>query len=452
MDCATRDDHHLLTAWVERRDGEAFEALCLRHAGLVGAACRRHGSPDADEAAQAVFMVLARRAASAPASALAGWLTITSRQIVEHQRRASARRRRHEQEAAVDQAHQHASVVTEPSWDEARQHLDAALASLSPARREAVLRFYLEGKPQAQVAAELGCSVDAVKTRIHESLERLRDFFTRRGVAVGAAVLASGLASEAIASEPTLVAACTHAVLNPAVAPGAAALAHGVITAMIIKTATFAAAAILLAGSCLTAALVTGAEASPPPAPAASLSTAQPPAPSASATAPPAPPEASQAVAAATAPAPAQPVQARDQMRELSLAILTYSLDQNECYPDNLAELMKWAKDNLPDLTDKALIDPGHPEIRQPFLYVRPLGKRVPSYQPILVQDPACNLGAGSLVVYADCAVRFVKGTDLWDEAQRLAALPKAHIRDQGIEATDWILDPLTGAPPAAAN
>ena len=263
MDYSTDDDQNLLIACKERRDGDAFEALCLRHSGLVQAACHRQCSPDVDEAVQAVFLVLARRAGAVPAHALAGWLTITSRQIVEHQRRAAASRRRHEQEASIEQARQRATAGADPSWDEARQHLDAALANLSVGRREAVLRFYLEGKPQAQVAAELGCSVDAVKTRVHEGLEGLRRFFARKGIALGAVALASGLASEATASEPALVATCVQTALTPATAPGAAALAHGAITTIIIKTASLVAAGIVLAGSCLTAALVVGAERAP---------------------------------------------------------------------------------------------------------------------------------------------------------------------------------------------
>jgi RNA polymerase sigma factor (sigma-70 family) len=212
------------------------------------------------EAVQAVFLTLARRADSVSGTCLGGWLTTTAQRVVIDQHRRLARRRRHEQEAAVAQDQQRAAAGAGPSWDEARQHLDAALASLSAGRREAILRFYLEGRPQAEVAAELGCSVAAVKTRVHEGLEGLRVFFARKGIALGGVALAGGLASEATASDPTLVATCVQTVLTPAAAPGAAALANGVITAMIIKTATLIAAGLVLAGSCLTAALVMGAE------------------------------------------------------------------------------------------------------------------------------------------------------------------------------------------------
>jgi sulfatase modifying factor 1 len=262
----TNDDAHLLTAWQQCHDAEAFRVLCERHAGLIEAVCRRQGSPDVAEAVQAVFLTLARRAGSVSGTCLGGWLTTTAQRVVIDQHRRLASRRRHEQEAAMEQARQRAADDADPSWDAARRHLDAALASLSAGRREAILRCYLAGRPQAEVAAELGCSVAAVKMRVHEGLEGLRTFFARKGIALGGVALASGLASEATASEPALVATCVQTVLDPSTAPAASALAHGVITAMIIKTATLIAAGLVLAGSCLTAALVMGSEPAPAPA------------------------------------------------------------------------------------------------------------------------------------------------------------------------------------------
>jgi RNA polymerase sigma factor (sigma-70 family) len=253
-----------MAAWHDQRHAESFRTLCDRYCGLVAATCRRQDSPDVAEAVQAVFLVLARRSGSVSGTNLGGWLTTTAKRVVNNQHRASTRRRRHEQEAAVEQTRQRAADGADPSWDEARQHLDAALASLSAGRREAILRFYLAGRPQAEVAAELGCSVAAVKIRVHEGLERLRVFFARKGIALGGVALASGLASEATASEPALVATCVQTVLDPSTAPAASALAHGVVTAMILKTTLLATAATILVGSCLTAALVLGAEPPPP--------------------------------------------------------------------------------------------------------------------------------------------------------------------------------------------
>jgi RNA polymerase sigma factor (sigma-70 family) len=257
------DDDRLLAAWQSARDEAAFHALCARHVPLVAGTCRRLGAADADEATQAVFLILARRAGSVDGRLLAGWLTLTARRVVAQQRRAAERRQRHEQEAAMELARHQPIDVPDAAWGEVRPHLDAALASLSPKRREAILRFYLQGGSQADIAAQLGCSVEAVKTRVHEGLAQLRAFFARRGSALGLTALAAGLAAESAAAEPALAAACTQTILAPASALGAATLATGVTTAMTIKTAAFGFAVIILGGSCTLAGVLAAADAPP---------------------------------------------------------------------------------------------------------------------------------------------------------------------------------------------
>lgn len=203
-------DADLLCAWRDRRDDTALAELCRRHGGLVRASCLRMRATDAEEAVQAVFVILSQKpGAIGDADRLAGWLLGTARRVVAHQRRARARRLRHEREAAmVQMAIAQADGTGEGGaggvWEDARELLDEALSRLSPGRREALVRFYLQGQPQSEVAADLGCSVDAVKTRVHEGLVALRAFFSRRGVGLSIAALASGLAAEARAAETDL--------------------------------------------------------------------------------------------------------------------------------------------------------------------------------------------------------------------------------------------------------
>lgn len=222
-------DARLLASWREHQDEEALAQLCRRHSGMVRASCLRLRATDTEEAVQAVFVILSRKAgAIGDADRLAGWLVGTARHVVAHQRRAHARRLRHEREAAVLQrsiTQADGAGAGGAGWDEARDLLDEALGRLSPGRREAVIRFYLQGQPQAEVAAELGCSVDAVKTRIHEGLTALRAFFARRGLSLGLTVLISGLATEAKAAEPSLSALGLSPESMPAPTPGAQALA-----------------------------------------------------------------------------------------------------------------------------------------------------------------------------------------------------------------------------------
>lgn len=176
------NDGSLLHAWRTQACEVAFRELCQRHGSFVRSVCQRLGATDADEVTQAVFLVLARRGGTVNGNGLSSWLWSTARRVVANQRRSAARQRRHEAEIAVELARQRSDEAVESPWSEARNHLDDALASLSAGRREAILRFYFEGKPHAEVALELGCSVDAVKTRVYEGMQNLPAFFRRRGV------------------------------------------------------------------------------------------------------------------------------------------------------------------------------------------------------------------------------------------------------------------------------
>ena len=137
---------------------------------------------------------------------------------------------------------------------------------------------------------------------------------------------------------------------------------------------------------------------------------------------------------------------AGNNMRQIALGLIAYSSENDGRFPADLTELQKWSDG---ELVDKLFQSPGHPEIKTPFLYIRP-DPRAKAIQPILVQDPACNRGKGSMVCYADGHVAFVKGLGLWAEAQRLAALPKAAVKQQGIETSDWTVDTESGLPKGA--
>jgi hypothetical protein len=122
-------------------------------------------------------------------------------------------------------------------------------------------------------------------------------------------------------------------------------------------------------------------------------------------------------------------------MRQIAMSAIGYQNDHEEQWPADFAELKKWSDGKL---DDKLFQCPGHPEIKEPFLYVRP-SPTAKGIQPVIIQDPACNRGQGSMVVYADGHFSYERGavaTAMWEEAKRLAALPKA--KDGGIETRDW--------------
>lgn len=212
-----------LAAWLAGRDEAAFHRLVERHAAMVAATCRRRLGPgaDADEAVQAVFILLARRAAAVRPESAGPWLHQVAIGVCRNAQRAANRRRRHEQGAAMHRT----STSAAQAWVDLRPDLDEALLSLNQAQRALVVEHFLAGQPQDVIAARLGISEDAARMRIGYAVARLRSWFARRGLAVSAVALAAGLASEGGATEPVLVEACVHAVRTPDAAAGATALA-----------------------------------------------------------------------------------------------------------------------------------------------------------------------------------------------------------------------------------
>lgn len=184
------------------REQEDFAELVRRYAPLVHARCRRAlGSADADDAAQAVFLVLARRAAAAPAGPrLAAWLLGVADHVVRNALRSRARRARAEAAAAAVAA---APQQEEAGMEELRSHLDAALAELPAAEREALRLHHLAGHTLAEVGEATGVPLRTAHARIQRGLERLRGILGRRGGAVGAAALLACLQAEASAAIPS---------------------------------------------------------------------------------------------------------------------------------------------------------------------------------------------------------------------------------------------------------
>ena len=185
------NDSELLQAWSSRRDEAAFAELVRRHLDLVHASARRQvgASPLADDVTQAVFLVLARKAGSLGAKVvLSGWLFRTTRFVAARALRAEHRRTHHESLAAMQPAVTAAPAVPE-HWKEVEPHLDAALAALPAADRDAVLLRYFEGKPLRAVGEQLGVNEEAAKKRVSRAVEKLRTWLAGRGVVLTAAAL-----------------------------------------------------------------------------------------------------------------------------------------------------------------------------------------------------------------------------------------------------------------------
>jgi RNA polymerase sigma factor (sigma-70 family) len=189
------NDTELLQAWATRRDEAAFTELVQRHLGLVQASARRQvgASPLADDVAQAVFLVLARKAGSLGSRVvLSVWLFRTTRFVAARVVRAEQRRNRNESLAAMQPIANDDAVLPE-HWAEVERHLDAALGALPAADRDALLLRYLEGRPLRAVGERLGIQEEAAKKRVGRAVEKLRTFLVGKGVVLTAVGLATVL-------------------------------------------------------------------------------------------------------------------------------------------------------------------------------------------------------------------------------------------------------------------
>ncbi len=237
-------------------DQEAFAALVRRHQGLVRAACLRQApNVDVDDCVQAVFLVLLRRPDSAArAHALESWLLTVARKVCSHARRTYRNRQRAELEASMQPANQAAA-----SNAALTEMLDDCLHALPDRQREVITLHYLVGKSREEISAQLGIGVEAVHKQCQRGVERLRDSFRRRGIAVPTSCLLVVLAQEAQAAGGVHASAACISLAVPAACP-AAHLTAGALATMSIATSIpviTAAAAVIALG--LTALTLTGA-------------------------------------------------------------------------------------------------------------------------------------------------------------------------------------------------
>lgn len=217
-------DRELLGRYVAG-DQAAFAALVRRHGGMVLGVCRRvlPTVQDSEDACQATFLVLAGRAATGRWQAsVANWLYTTARRIAAQATRASRRRAARE----VRPARPSPSVLDEMTARELLVAVDEELDRLPPIYREALVLCHLEGLARDEAAVNLGVPLATVKMRLERGRKRLADALTRRGIVLGATLLAVAATSPAGASPPALMTAVLAAV-NGSPSATAAALAQG---------------------------------------------------------------------------------------------------------------------------------------------------------------------------------------------------------------------------------
>src|SRR3989449_1373489 len=155
----------------------------------------------AEDVTQGVFVALAKNFAQlADRPVLSGWLHRTAQNIAAQTVRTDVRRRAREQEAAV--MNDLLSAEPDVVWENIAPHLDAALGELSEPDRDALLLRYFERKSAHEIAEILGTSEDAAQKRVSRAVERLREFFAKRGVTVGASGLVVVISANAVQAAP----------------------------------------------------------------------------------------------------------------------------------------------------------------------------------------------------------------------------------------------------------
>jgi RNA polymerase sigma factor (sigma-70 family) len=195
-------DAQLLKAFAARRDEAAFAALLHRHAGLVYGACRRllGNVHDAEDAFQATFLVLVKKAATIRAGESLGcWLYEIAYRTALRARTVARKQRTRERQAHTMNATSSPSPAELPRVEPL---LDEELNRLPERYRRPLVLCYLEGKTHAEAAELLGCPKGTVSGRVARARDLLRRRLTTRGVTLTASALTATLTRTATATVP----------------------------------------------------------------------------------------------------------------------------------------------------------------------------------------------------------------------------------------------------------
>jgi RNA polymerase sigma factor (sigma-70 family) len=234
-------DRELLALFLSSRDDNALAALVWRHAPMVWGVCRRllQRHHDAEDAFQATFLVLVRKAADVPKQAVANWLYGVARQTAVKLRATAAKRGRREMQVMN---------IPEPSMSEVREAnlqdvLDNELLRLPDHYRSVIVLCDLEGMTRQEAARQLAIPEGSVASRLARARAMLAKRMARHGLTVSGGALAAELTEKvASAGVPTSVVSSTIKAASllaarktaAAVSVEVIALTEGVIKAMMI--------------------------------------------------------------------------------------------------------------------------------------------------------------------------------------------------------------------------
>jgi RNA polymerase sigma factor (sigma-70 family) len=246
-------DGDLLARFLGSRDKDALAALVRRHAPMVWGVCSRllHNHHDVEDAFQATFLVLVRKAADVPRQAVANWLYGVARQTAVRLRAMAAKRGRRERQVVS---------MPEPTASEARDTdlhavLDEEVSRLPDHYRCVLILCDLEGRTRKEAARQLGIPEGSVASRLARARAFLAKRLTWRGIVLSGSVM---VALSAASAPPALVASTIQVASLLAAGQAAgivtakvAALTDGVVQAMFVTKIKSVLAVVLLAGLAL---------------------------------------------------------------------------------------------------------------------------------------------------------------------------------------------------------
>jgi RNA polymerase sigma factor (sigma-70 family) len=236
-DSAGMTDGQLLESYVRHRDEAGFAALMRRHGPMVWGVCQRviGDHHDAEDAFQATFLVLVRKAASiVPREKVGNWLYGVAHQTARKARATAIRR--HNRERLVTTMPEPAVVEPQQGTD-LRPFLDAELSQLPEKYRAAVILCDLSGKNYKEAARQLGCPEGTLAARLSRARTMLARRLARHGFTLTGAAVAAALAqSAATAAVPAAVAVSTSKMVMIGMITGSVAdLAEEVLKTMLLR-------------------------------------------------------------------------------------------------------------------------------------------------------------------------------------------------------------------------
>ena len=232
-------DGELLARFLSSRDEDALAALVRRHAAMVWGVCRRLlNHHDAEDAFQATFLVLVRKAADVPGQAVANWLYGVARQTAVRLRATAAKQRRRESQVV----NMPEATVAEVRDTDLQMVLDEELSRLPDHYRGVVVLCDVEGMTRKEAARQLGIPEGSVASRLARARAMLARRLAKRGIVLPGSVAAVFTAGTAAASVPAALVASTIKVASLLAAGQAAgvisvkvaALTEGMVTAMFV--------------------------------------------------------------------------------------------------------------------------------------------------------------------------------------------------------------------------